>query len=81
MPYALALAAAQLEPALLGHRHLPVGPGRLREQGGHGLDLFGARCGEALDAAGGAPWGRGVSAGHAYESRPGRARGDSIRET
>ena len=66
MGHALPLPAAQLQPALFGHRLLPVGPGRLVEQSEHGLGLLRGERGKGLDRAGvSGPY--GVVAGHAYE--------------
>lgn len=66
MAHALAGAALQLEPALLGDRLLPVGPGGLREQPEHVLGLGRGERGVGLDGAGEGV-GRGVVAGHGYE--------------
>lgn len=66
MGHALPLAATQLQPALFGHRLLPVRTGGLGEQPEHGLGLLRGERGKGLDRAGAAgPY--GVVAGHAYE--------------
>ena len=85
MPHALAAAAAQLEPALLGHGLLPVGPGGLREQLEDGLGLLGGERVEGLDRSGGEGVVGGVVGGHGYEGtararrrRSGRAGADGV---
>jgi hypothetical protein len=70
MPDPLPGTTAQLQPALLGHRLLSVGKGRLREEREHGLGLLGAQRGEDVEGAGGGvtcpgrakprPWGKPV---------------------
>ncbi|GGX29127.1 hypothetical protein GCM10010297_58300 [Streptomyces malachitofuscus] len=66
------LPAAQLQPPLLGHRLLTVGPGGLREQGEHRVGLLGGERGVGLERTGPAGPCEVVVAGHAYEGK-GRA--------
>ncbi|MDQ1018201.1 hypothetical protein QFZ43_004750 [Streptomyces afghaniensis] len=66
MGHTRAFAPAQLQPALLGHRLLPVGAGGLGEQGEDGLGLLRRERGMGVDRAGAAGL-CDVVAGHAYE--------------